>query len=231
LYHHNRNAKTPEIGEIVMAWRLARGLEKLRYQVNEKWPNRSKSSDGSVGDLSHSARASDHNPDGNGVVHAIDITHDPKGGFDSYAFADMLLKKQDRRVKYIISNRRIGSGPQGPSAGVWRPYTGSNPHDHHCHISVVAGAAGDATDPWSIDGVSSPSPEAAEAFTPPPPTLRKGSTGQEVRKLQAALHIFTDGQFGNLTEIALKAFQKDHGLIEDGICGPQVWSAINKTAA
>jgi hypothetical protein len=213
-----------------MTWRLARALETLRSQVNAKWPGRSKESDGSVGDLLHAARPSDHNPV-NGVVHAIDITHDPKGGFDSYAFADMLLKKQDRRVKYIISNRRIGSGPQGPSAGVWRKYTGSNPHDHHCHISVVAGPAGDATDSWDIDGSISPSPEVMDAYVPPPPTLRRGSTGQEVRKLQAALHLFTDGQFGNLTEIALKTFQNDHGLVEDGIAGPQVWAAINKTAA
>lgn len=214
-----------------MAWRLARALETLRAQVNAKWPARSKNSDGSIGDVSHSARASDHNPDDAGVVRAIDITHDPKGGFDSYAFADMLLKKQDRRIKYIISNRRIGSGPQGPSAGVWRKYTGSNPHDHHVHISVVAGAAGDSTDPWDIGGSISPSPEVVGAYVPPPPTLRKGSTGEDVRRLQAALHIFTDGQFGPLTEIALKAFQKDRELVPDGIAGPQVWAAINKSAA
>ena len=46
-----------------MSWRLAHGLEKLRSQVNEKWPLRSKDSDGSIGDEHHSARASDHNPD------------------------------------------------------------------------------------------------------------------------------------------------------------------------
>ena len=207
-----------------MAWRLAKSLETLRSQVNAKWPSRSKSSDGSVGDTSHSARASDHNPDGAGVVHAIDITHDPKGGFDSYAFADMLLEKQDRRVKYIISNHRIGSGPQGPQAGVWRKYTGSNPHDHHCHISVVA--AGDATDPWDIDGSISPSPDVMDTYVPPPPTIRKGATGDDVRKLQAALHLFIDGQFGPLTETALKNYQKEHGLVADGICGAQSWKAF-----
>jgi len=206
-----------------MAWRLAKSLEVLRSQVNAKWPTRSKSSDGSVGDTSHAARPSDHNPV-NGVVHAIDITHDPKGGFDSYAFADMLLKKQDRRVKYIISNRRIGSGPQGPQAGVWRQYTGSNPHDHHVHISVVA--AGDATDPWDIEGLISPSPDVMDTYVPPPPTLRKGAAGDDVRKLQAALHLFIDGQFGPLTETALKNYQKEHGLVADGICGAQSWKAL-----
>ncbi|MHC2533366.1 hypothetical protein ACVJMY_002935 [Bradyrhizobium diazoefficiens] len=135
-----------------MTWRLARALEQLRAQVNQKWPQRSKESDGSIGDEHHSARLSDHNPDGAGVVHAIDITHDPKGGFDSYAFADMLLKRQDHRLKYVISNRRIGSGPAGPAPGVWRPYTGINPHDHHCHVSVMSGQLADDMSAWSIDG-------------------------------------------------------------------------------
>lgn len=209
-----------------MAWRLARGLEKLRAQVNEKWPNRSKNSDGSVGDTSHSARASDHNPDGAGIVHAIDITHDPKGGFDSYAFADMLLKKQDRRVKYIISNRRIGSGPQGPSAGIWRKYSGSNPHDHHCHISIVGGAAADDASDWDIDGNLTPKPEQVAAYVAPPPTLRKGSTGEDVRRLQAALHIFTDGVFGNITEKYVMDFQAKEKIPADGIAGPLTFARL-----
>ena len=53
-----------------MTWRLARALEQLRSQVNEKWPNRSKNSDGSIGDTSHAARPSDHNPDRAEIVHA-----------------------------------------------------------------------------------------------------------------------------------------------------------------
>lgn len=213
-----------------MAWRLARALETLRAQVNEKWPTRSKNSDGSVGDVSHSARASDHNPDDAGVVRAIDITHDPKGGFDSYAFADLILKKQDRRLKYVISNRRIGSGPAGPQPGVWRKYTGTNPHDHHCHISTVADARGDDTSQWDIDGNLTPTAGQVAAYVAPATTLRKGSTGEDVKKLQAALHIFIDGQFGPKTEMALKIFQKEHGLVADGIAGPMTWAALKSAA-
>src|SRR6187431_1563394 len=51
-----------------MSWRLAKALEELRGEVNAKWPNRDKSSDGSVGDLSHQARKSDPNPNSAGVV-------------------------------------------------------------------------------------------------------------------------------------------------------------------
>ena len=59
-----------------MAWRLARSLETLRAQINALSPNRSKASDGTIGDAAHSARTSDHNPDGGGVVRALDLTHD-----------------------------------------------------------------------------------------------------------------------------------------------------------
>jgi len=211
-----------------MAWRLAKGLEKLRSQVNEKWPGRSKDSDGSVGDTSHSARASDHNPDSAGVVHAIDITHDPRDGFDSYAFADMLLKQQDRRLKYVISNRRIGSGPAGPSAGKWRPYSGSNPHDHHVHISIMPGALADDVAPWAIDGLAAP-PIDAPPFVQAPPTLRSGSTGDQVKKLQALLGCAMTGVYEpkSETEYALRLFQVRHKLDPDGVAGPQTWKALS----
>jgi hypothetical protein len=161
-------------------------------------------------------------------VRAIDITHDPKGGFDSYAFADMLLKRQDRRIKYVISNRRIGSGPQGPSAGVWRKYTGTNPHDHHCHISVVAGAAGDATDPWNIDGVAAPSDKVVATFVPAPPTLIPGSAGLEVERLQKLLGCAATGKYEpkSETEWALRLFQVRHKLDPDGVAGPMTWKAL-----
>ncbi len=214
-----------------MSWRLAHALEQLRAQVNQHWPNRSRNSDGSIGDEHHSARTSDHNPDGHGVVRAIDITHDPKGGFDSYAFADMLLKRQDPRLKYVISNRRIGSGPAGPAPGVWRTYTGVNAHDHHCHISVVADDRGDDVAPWLIDGVAAPAPEAVAAYVAPPATLRLGNRGPDVQTLQGRLNahgatLRVDGEFGPATLTVLKLFQQGVGLVADGVCGPMTWRAL-----
>jgi hypothetical protein len=209
-----------------MGWRLAKSLEQLRSQVNAQWPNRSKSSDGSIGDEGHSSRTSDHNPDPGGVVRAIDITHDPKNGFDSYAFADMLLRRQDKRLKYVISNRRIGSGPAGPQPGVWRKYTGSNPHDHHVHISAVAGTGGDSTAAWSIDMVPGAMPPAFLMAPAAPVTLRKGSTGAAVRDLQERLGLTVDGIFGDGTEHAVKAAQIKAKIVADGIVGPQTWKII-----
>jgi hypothetical protein len=139
-----------------MAWRIARALEVLRAEINAGAPERSTASDGGIGDVRHSARASDHNPCGCcDVVAARDFTHDPQGGFDSYAFAEWLRQRvalgREPRVKYVISNGRIFSGvEQKQPTAVWRKYTGSNKHAHHVHVSVRHGADFfDDDRPWS----------------------------------------------------------------------------------
>lgn len=133
-----------------MAWRLAKSLAVLRGEVNARAPQRSKASDGTLGDQAHAARRSDHNPDADGVVCAIDITDDPAHGHDDRVFAEHLRQlgaAGDKRVKYVISNGRI-AGPSTRGWG-WRTYTGINAHDKHTHLSVSADATHyDSTAPW-----------------------------------------------------------------------------------
>jgi len=131
-------------------WRLADSLAQLRKEVNAKYPNRSKKSDGTIGDAAHRSRKSDHNPDEKGRVKAIDLTHDlkPDGtGFSAAWLAERLRLKKDPRISYVIFGGRIFSSTVRPWQ--WRPYTGSNPHNHHVHISVTAKGADDAR-PWGI---------------------------------------------------------------------------------
>lgn len=211
-----------------MAWRLARSLEKLRSQINALSPNRSKASDGTVGDTAHSARKSDHNPDAGGVVRAMDITHDPAHGIDSEKLANAVLASRDQRVKYVISNRKIASGAAGPQPWKWRPYKGSNPHNKHVHVSVVAGAKGDDGSAWAID-LKVPAgavgkPKAAER-----PVLKLKSKGPEVERLQTLLGIEPDGDFGPATKKAVIAFQKANKLVPDGAVGPYTWDALERT--
>lgn len=119
-------------------WRLAKSLHTLREQINARWPKRSKTSDGTIGDAAHAGRVSDHNPsildDIHGVVSALDITHDPKSGCDAHALAEHLRLQKDNRIKYIISKGRIFSSINSP--WIWRKYTGKNGHHTHVHISV-----------------------------------------------------------------------------------------------
>ena len=60
------------------------------------------------------------------------------------------------------------------------------------------------------------------------PTLKRGMSGKAVKELQMLLGINADGIFGCLTETAVRLFQKQHGLTEDGIVGKNTWSELLK---
>jgi peptidoglycan hydrolase-like protein with peptidoglycan-binding domain len=72
----------------------------------------------------------------------------------------------------------------------------------------------------------------AEADTSTP-TLKKGSTGNPVRRAQKRLTLAgydtggVNGIFGATTESAVRVFQRDQGLAEDGIVGPKTWARID----
>jgi len=143
--------------EAARPWRVAKSLLTLRDQVNAKFPNRSKASDGTIGDAAHQSRDSDHNPwvsDGNiGVVTAMDVTHDPAHGCDGNLLAGAIHAARDPRVKYVIFNSRIARSyvKNGNPPWTWLPYTGQNKHDHHVHISVKAEKANyDSTTAWLL---------------------------------------------------------------------------------
>ena len=58
------------------------------------------------------------------------------------------------------------------------------------------------------------------------PTLRRGSRGDAVKQLQTALHVLADGIFGAATEAQVRAFQRDHDMVPDGIVGPKSWAVL-----
>jgi uncharacterized protein (TIGR02594 family) len=70
-----------------------------------------------------------------------------------------------------------------------------------------------------------------KAEGPPPPAprreLAKGASGPDVEFLQAALGIPPDGEFGEVTEAAVKGFQCACGLVVDGEVGPATWEKID----
>jgi len=60
-------------------------------------------------------------------------------------------------------------------------------------------------------------------------TIKIGSRGEDVKKLQQILGINVDGIFGPATEVKVKAWQKSKGLVADGIVGPKSWELLLKT--
>jgi peptidoglycan hydrolase-like protein with peptidoglycan-binding domain len=57
-------------------------------------------------------------------------------------------------------------------------------------------------------------------------TLSRGSTGAGVEALQRALSVKVDGRFGAATERAVRAFQREQGLADDGVVGPATRVAL-----
>jgi hypothetical protein len=144
--------------EAVRPWRAAKSLLQLRSQLDARFPGRKKGDDGIIGDATHAAHRSDHNPwvvaDGMGVVAAIDITIDPASGCSGQWLADALTGSRDPRIKYVIWNRRIcnSSSIEGAAPWTWRPYHGADPHTGHVHLSVKPErSAFDSQQPWQLD--------------------------------------------------------------------------------
>jgi hypothetical protein len=120
---------------------LCRAGQQLRLQFDDSYGDRDRRSDGWVGDLRHQSRStSDHNPDENGIVRAIDVDRDVhKSGKPDLMpdIADQIrlaAKAGEKRIAYIIFAGRIASSRLGWR---WRPYKGSNPHNHHLHVSFT----------------------------------------------------------------------------------------------
>jgi len=146
------------------AWTLVPCLVTLRDEFNRLAPNRDKASDGSVGDTSHGANPSDHNPDETGrtpsedadsknEVHAIDTDHNlRKPGWSMERCVEIIVTRHrsgaDDRLQNVLYNRRIWSRSWGWTA---RPYTGSNAHTEHAHFSARYTSAQEAdTSPWGL---------------------------------------------------------------------------------
>lgn len=120
----------------------------FRRELTRRYPGRSQVSDGILSSDAHKKQNPTSRHDhGN----AVDATHDPASGCD---MNDVTARVRARamagdlpQVDEIIWNRRICTAAKGWR---WRPYRGSNPHDHHAHFSIVAAYRGRTSD-WLDD--------------------------------------------------------------------------------
>lgn len=196
-------------------WRTAPSLNVLMSEHDAQFPQGNSSLDGTVASRNHDKNNpnSDHRPTpytGVGVVRAYDWWFPNLDTGE--AIFDAIRNTRDKRIAYIIFNRQIVSSTNQP--WVVRPYTGSNPHDRHGHLSVLAAYDGDTT-PWNV-------------WTTLEPVLKLGDTGNAVARYQQGLvnqNLLekSDGIFGPQTEAAVAAYQRNANLPVtgqiDGITG------------
>lgn len=129
-------------------WVLTKGLENLRSQVNEAFPDRDKTTDGTIGDEAHQQHVSGHNPDDTRrskpawdgdpdtipEVRAWDMDKDLNfPGVSTQDLVDWicLLPNLGSVIRYMIYN-----GKEYHVDNKFKPtnYTGSNPHTDHVHF-------------------------------------------------------------------------------------------------
>lgn len=138
-------------------WVVVPNLDDLRDQLNEIAPDRDKSSDGSIGDTSHAAGRSSHNPDKTGnpehrdgdaqnEVRARDFDKDLRrpGLTMAMVVHHLVLGARSGRfwwLRYIIFDGVIYHKSNGFQA---RTYAGQNKHREHAHVNSDFTQAADA---------------------------------------------------------------------------------------
>ena len=121
----------------------------LRDQVDAKWVNRDRRSDGWIGDSAHANRASYHNPDKRGLVFAIDIDENfgigklRNGGAakrftnEMLAYSRSTLPGHDR-VLHVVYEDKVASGTYKATWWKWRGK--GYGHQQHIHITFTEAA-------------------------------------------------------------------------------------------
>lgn len=206
----------------------------LRDQVNQAFPKRDKRTDGWLGDKSHQARPSDHNPDSQGWVHAIDIDEDflgpGKGQKLASEFADQLIKlaregKDGGRLKYVVYENRVASGTYANKYWVWR--SGNWGHTAHIHVSFTSKADKDGSkfDLPILNGKEPPKPKppAIDKKYPGLEFLQAGMKNDHIKMMQKQLikkgFVIPAGPtsyYGKETIEAVKKFNRSQGWTSDG---------------
>lgn len=129
-------------------WYPVTGITTLKNQIDKRWSQRDKRTDGIIGDADHAARTSDHNPDSKGAVHALDIDKDFRGSkYDVDWFADQLIayartkKPGSQRLKNVVFEDRVASGTYPAHYWTWR--NGDYGHSDHIHVSFTTAGEND----------------------------------------------------------------------------------------
>jgi len=220
---------------------LIDGLVVLRSEFDAVNPHRDRSSDGWIGDAAHQLRVSDHNPDSNGIVHAIDVDVDgvPMARIVSYIVGRCRTGAEDR-LQYVIYRRTIWSRTWGWGA---RYYTGLDPHTGHAHFSARYADVAGRGEPWGVartfgPGGTAPAPLPAprRAAGPHPagsrelhlatPALSGADVGYAQRWIGPRQCGPSDGVYGPNTAAGVRWYQRMRGLAVDGRVGPQTWRAM-----
>lgn len=173
-----------------------------------------------------------HAGSGNGSSIGIELCVNSDGDFsktkqNAAVLIQSLMKKHNIPLSRVVTHKHwTGKNCPARLLNEWDAFK-----------RLVSGA----TNQPQIGGTQVTAPSKPVASTPAPAkpstnssTLRKGSKGKDVKALQDQLlslgyklpRFGADSDFGDETDAAVRAFQRDQGISVDGIAGPQTFSKL-----
>jgi len=221
-----------------MGWVVVPNLDEARDQLNARFPNRGKSSDGSIGDIAHQVSSSSHNPDLTGLPEYRDgdtIDEVRARDFDKnlndaagvtmedvvQLWVKLARSGQLWWIRYMIYKRRIWHKRDNY---VTRVYTGSNPHDDHLHLNSDFTQAADTIrgTNWYLSALSG-TPSVPPVINPPDSLIVDGSLGPKtISRWQRFMRTPVDGIISHPNSALVRAVQTrlkatvDRNLVIDG---------------
>lgn len=115
----------------------------------------------------------------------------------------------------------------------WDDYWG----DSTTNVPSASSPVGVVTNRPSTNTIAVVTQKPTDTPAPTTSVLKKGASGTEVRQVQQRLKTLgylsgsADGDFGDLTEAAVMAFQSVNGLYADGIVGKNTLNKLNSNSA
>lgn len=233
-----------------MSWVVVPNLLEGRDQLNNRFPHRAKGAEGTIGDTSHKASPSSHNPDETG-----NPEYDDHDGVDEVRAADFDKNLNDEHgvsmeqvvqlwiglarsgelwwVRYFIYAGRIWHRRDGFTT---RKYTGSNQHYDHVHVnSDFTQAADTVTNTyWHLNNFGVGSVVVVGAPQPGLLAVDKELGPKTITRWQQIMHTPVDGKISKPKSDLIKAVQirlnnQLHiGLVEDGELGPRTIRGLQR---
>lgn len=188
------------------------------------------------------------------LTHMPAVLGEP-GPISHAAFDDWMDSEANRTLLAMaVAESIMTMFPNGGKVALSVGHLGKtkSPHDQGAADADPPGDPNDQTEGWLnrevIDRVDSflrelkpgtapvpvpiPTPDAAPTPAPVQMLLRKGSVGGLVRTLQEHLrrqgftNVAADGDFGGITDVEVRAFQRLAAIGIDGVVGPVTWGRV-----
>ncbi|RYG05839.1 MAG: N-acetylmuramoyl-L-alanine amidase [Chitinophagaceae bacterium] len=163
----------------------------------------------------------------NGNSNFIGIEAENTGRADDFPWPDVQMEAYRRGVaailKYLNRSEEFCAGHKEYALPAGRkPDANFDMHEFRSGVKAILNGTATPFKP-----IPAEEPLDSTSTQPSRPTIRRGAAGPHVEAVQKKLRLDVDGKFGPGTEAAVREFQRQHGVVPDGIIGPKSWKILD----